>query len=265
MGVVKSLAMTGAIALSMLSAARAADMAAMPEIPSVDGANAIEPELGTNWYLRGDIGYKISNDPIRVNDVGYTLPSATLDSDFDGGLGVGYDWGWFRMDLTGEYMFRNYDKNVETLPCGIGAAECHFEEDNTGQAFTVLLNAYFDLGTWEGVTPYVGGGIGVYTQLTNNDGWGECAANGGTCPLPFDPSGNARLPLVNLDRGRTEFAYALMAGLSYAINPNLAIDAGYRYLWIHDGQTDWNATTGVVTHSDHHSNEVRLGFRWTVD
>ena len=26
-----------------------------------------------------------------------------------------------------------------------------------------------------------------------------------------------------------------------------------------------NATTGVVTHSDHHSNEVRLGFRWTVD
>jgi opacity protein-like surface antigen len=264
MGILKTLAMSGAIVLSLLGAARAADMAAMPEIPSVDGANAVEPELGTNWYLRGDVSYKVGNDEIDAFGVGFSFPSAIVDSDWTAGIGIGYDFGWMRADVTADYLFNNNDINIQSYSCGSGG-DCRADETTVGQSVVALFNTYFDLGTWNGFTPYVGAGVGIYSQLTNNDGQVFCAATApNTCPVPF-PATGGQLRLVSLDKGRTEFAYALMAGASYAINQNLAIDAGYRYLWIHDGQTVMNASTGEITHENHHVNEVRLGFRWMID
>ena len=63
------------------------------------------------------------------------------------------------------------------------------------------------------------------------------------------------------------FTWAVMAGISYAINQNLALDLGYRFLDIQDGKAVRTVlpTGGTIDYKDLYSQEVRLGFRWLVD
>jgi opacity protein-like surface antigen len=80
-----------------------------------------------------------------------------------------------------------------------------------------LANGYVDVGTWHGLTPYVGAGVGV-ARLTmrglTDTSSGQGGAAGG----------------VASDSTTTGFAWALMTGVSYTINPRLKLEMGYRYL-----------------------------------
>jgi opacity protein-like surface antigen len=256
MGVLKSLAMMGVAALSMLSAARAADMAAMPEIPSVDGA-AIEPELGTNWYLRGDISAVFSNAKFDAT-VGATTASVSDDhTGWGGTIGAGYDFGWFRSDITLDYIG---DRGVSFLANGdcldLSGATCLNNHKSTFNAVPLLFNAYFDLGTWSGLTPYIGAGAGA--SLVSFDDW--------TVTSPGIPPALPVSATVGGD-DNWRFTWAVMAGVSYALNQNLAIDLGYRFLDIQNGKAVRTVipTGGTIDYSDLYSQEIRLGFRWLVD
>jgi len=66
MNLISRVVLAGAVALSLTGGARAADM---PPLPGTDAAYDGQPqELGTNWYLRGDIGVIVpGNDKMFGN------------------------------------------------------------------------------------------------------------------------------------------------------------------------------------------------------
>jgi outer membrane autotransporter protein len=77
---------------------------------------------------------------------------------------------------------------------------------------SVMLNAYYDIDTGTQFTPFVGGGIG-YTRAKAS--------------LVFGGE--------NLGSDKdTAFTWQLGAGVAYAVNDNVTVDAGYRYVDCND-------------------------------
>jgi opacity protein-like surface antigen len=181
----------------------------------------------SGWYLRGDLGVginQLSSGTYSFNGVipDFGVPQREITQQAIVGLGAGYQFNaWFRADVTGEYRFGNKYHAVETYssspncPTGVGYL-CGDGYHGTIRSGVVLANGYVDLGTWYGITPYVGAGVGaafntmaglVDTSITNPPGGGVAA-----------------------DKTTTQLAWAVMAGMSYSITPNLKLDFGYRYL-----------------------------------
>ena len=114
-----------------------------------------------------------------------------------------------------------------------------------------LYNAYWDLDDHWGWTPYLGAGIGV----AHND---------------IDDIYSTTTDFTTYGGSSWSFAWALMAGASTMISPDVLFDINYRYINFGDVRsategidTDGNvvATTPIaVRNMDAH--EVRLGFRY---
>ncbi len=215
----------------------------IPQVPVVTGG----------WYLRGDIGYKIYQDP-SVSFAGQDFENEGLDDTAVIGIGVGYRFNdYFRSDLTLDYEFKSgFDSNTPCGTCAVGGGAGVSLDSADIDVWTVLLNAYVDLGTWNNFTPYVGGGIGAsYINVT--DVVSQVTGGG-----PVSYSGD----------GTWSFSWALMAGASYAFSPNFSLDAGYRYLNIGDGQSAFISTGGTtarVKYEDLQAHEFRVGLRYTFD
>ncbi len=68
--------------------------------------------------------------------------------------------------------------------------------------------------------------------------------------------------------GKWNFAWALSAGASYAINPQWSLDVGYRYLNLGDAQSGKiENAAGETTHIDYKdidAHEVRVGLRYNL-
>ena len=98
---------------------------------------------------------------------------------------------------------------------------------------SVMANAYFDYLTCTPWTPYVGAGIGsAYLKADN----GEQAKS-----------------VYNL-------AWQVMAGLTYDINSNWTLDAGYRYADLGRIRKNSGDSVTKLTARDH---EIMLGVRYT--
>ena len=98
---------------------------------------------------------------------------------------------------------------------------------------SVMANAYFDYLTCTPWTPYVGAGIGsAYLKADN----GEQAKS-----------------VYNL-------AWQVMAGLTYDINSNWTLDAGYRYADLGRIRKNYGDSVTKLTARDH---EIMLGVRYT--
>jgi len=239
----------GAVALGGVFPVLAADIY---EPPVVEYQPApIYKEVG-GWYIRGDIDYHwsdfdraeyITYGAGGVVDPGYNTLYGELDGAWSIGAGVGYQVNrYFRTDLTGDYWskssFRGYSAGC-TSSCGTSYDETSYS------AFLLLANAYADLGTYYGVTPYIGAGIGgahlKWDDLRNTDG------------------------NVTVHEGGSSwrFAYALMAGASYCLTDSLNLDVGYRYTHIEGGPMFGLAVvTGPGTDKGINAHEVRGGLRW---
>lgn len=237
-------------------------------------------EFGSNWYLRGDIGYTwqsggMTGDAILA-DYSETPPGPIdpfYGTDFGGGslddtwvIGGGFGVRaseWLRFDATLDYrskatmtsggLFSIFDENQ--LPPEWTEPRADFAMLSTDVSTTLLLaNAYFDLGTWNGFTPYVGAGIGAgYVDA------GELnIANVGTAELG----------------SKWSFAWALMAGASFEVGPGWLIDVGYRYSSI-SGVNFASTVAGPegygelgtinVNVGDIDTQEVRVGMRYMID
>jgi opacity protein-like surface antigen len=135
------------------------------------------------------------------------------------GGGIGYQVDdHFRVDLTGDYWF---DSDFRGSTSGIcGGAPCTSIDTSSVNAFLLLANAYVDLGTYNGITPYIGAGIGGahvdWDNLRNE--------------IPGQP------PVEHEGAANWRFAYAVMAGASYCLTDKLKLDAGYRYSRIEGGR-----------------------------
>jgi opacity protein-like surface antigen len=117
-----------------------------------------------------------------------------------------------------------------------------------------LANAYWDIATFRGITPYVGAGIGTAAVSLNN----------------FRDV-NQIAGAIHWAEDNTEWnlAWALHAGLSYDIAPDLMLDIGYRFTYLGDGETGTFQTFvpqppgGPLTLKDIVSHDIFVGLRWS--
>lgn len=208
------------VAFAPLSAAKSADY--FPP-PIISAATPPFVELGSNWYLRGDFAYRMYNDVSISDGIGSVTTSGPEDTAALG-IGIGYKFNsWLRADLTTDYAFGS---RFAPGTFGVGNAKLW--------SAATFANAYVDFGTWFGVTPYAGAGIGAaYNSLENS--------------------------ALFADEGRWNFAWAGMAGINYHVSANLSVDIGYRYVDL--GQ----ARGGIFTVEDVTAHEFRIGFRYLID
>ncbi|WP_292898224.1 outer membrane protein [Nitratireductor sp.] len=215
------------------------------------------PSFG-GWYIRGDIDYHWSKlrgteyitygvDP----STGLRGSTASFDTtDLKGamslGAGIGYQINrYLRTDLTADYWFKSDFTGSTSGTCLDGNA-CVSSDTSAYSAWLLMANAYVDLGTYYGFTPYVGAGIGgayiMWDDLTNTTRDGTTVHEG---------SSNWR------------FAYSLMAGTSYCLTENLNLDMGYRFTRVAGGRM-FEYASGVAPGFDDGFNvhEARAGLRY---
>jgi opacity protein-like surface antigen len=152
-------------------------------------------EVGSNWYIRGDLGISfdeaptvslssISTPPPGLVAAPYTTPAGTnwSTTNFTGGVGAGYRFNdYLRFDATWDYSTgpggtRNTavvcpyppTTGIYSLTTGLPAGNLYNASDVCNGATNLkqynnafLANGYVDLGTYGGFTPYVGGGLGA--------------------------------------------------------------------------------------------------------
>ncbi len=211
-------------------AARAADIIE-PLIPIIEEA----PIPYSGWYIRGDVGYVFSSKAdgsYRYYDTykkaywdEFRYSSFESDETFTVGGGVGYRWAeHFRTDLTADY----YDFDIKgNARCAYSFGnDCRFNDKSSADLWTVMANAYVDLPYFGPITPYAGAGIGFahvsYGKMDNE----ICTV---TCGDPNNYFG------VHEGVDSWRFATSLMAGASIDLTQALALDVGYRYTRIYEG------------------------------
>jgi opacity protein-like surface antigen len=225
-------AMIAASGGALVSPALAADAPLPPLAPP---PAYVVSEFISGWYFRGDFSYRFFGSPGgSLSNVDFI--NSSYDNALGFGAGVGLKSKWFRADVTVD----------AANPRFLGSTAFAAPAVNTKVLdVTTLLNAYFDLGTWARVTPYVGAGIGFsYLKVT-----GFTSASG---------------IAVNSEPIRYDLAWAAMAGLSYAVTRNFLIDTGYRYLHAGSARTDLGAA-GAIDYGNMNAHEVRIGMRFLID
>lgn len=261
----KALCLAGVASLAA-TAANAADLLPPPP-PAPYYAPAPAPAIGGGWYLRGDVGVGINDIKQKGSTFGsnVSIPGLRYDQSFlddssfiDGGVGYRIN-EYLRADITGEYRGAAHYSATESYKCTGGFCQVPRGYDYySGSVSSVvgLVNGYVDVGTWYGVTPFFGGGVGIaHVGFHNVTDQGAEAAAGG-------------FGLAST-RYTTNFAFALMAGLDFAITQNLKMEIGYRYL------DQGNISSGTIACQSPGvcpnevqryrltSNDIRLGFRYT--
>ncbi|HUO54198.1 MAG TPA: outer membrane beta-barrel protein, partial [Rhodoblastus sp.] len=274
MGSLKALTLASAVAM-LAAPAFAADL--LPPPPQLEPPPLRGPiDEVSGFYLRGDVGVGIdaASGLNSTFATGVTLASlGAWDGPVDAGdsgvfdFGVGYQFNpWFRADLTGTYMssasynskvYYQYTGGGSNCPVG-GPTNCG--DNYTGRVRTALFlaNGYLDIGTWMGVTPYVGGGIGFASY----------SMNGVTDISMSQPNGYGTAP----NTGGTNFAWDLTAGLGFHVTPNMLMDMSYRYVNMGKYSTgaiacNGGASTGCAYETQHYnmaSNQLLLGFRYLL-
>lgn len=209
------------------------------------------------WYIRGDVDYHKSKFrgadylTFGVDGPGSgRFDSGELKSALSVGGGVGYQMNeHFRTDLTLDYWSRSSFRGSTSGTCS--GVPCVTTDRSSMSALLLMANAYVDIGTWHGFTPYVGAGIGgahiKWDDLRNTiEGDGTYRHKG--------------------HRG-WRFAFALMAGASYCLTDNLMLDAGYKFTRVQGGRMfeylgDATSGSGPGFDKAFNTHEVRAGLRY---
>jgi opacity protein-like surface antigen len=210
---------------------------------------APEPRL----YFRVDGGYATHDAPVMVEDGIYDLTGTDIDNTWTIGGGVGmYFSRNVRADITVDHRFTadaqgNLSDHQATL---VGVRRF-------GMSSTVALaNFYYDFDTRSRFTPYVGFGLGF---VRHNVKAGTVEDPCGLCTGTIDANSS------------THVAGALMAGFSVALRDRLALDAGYRFLYLGETSTGAVRFTGTgdtvakdPTIENIHAHEFRMGLRYNI-
>jgi opacity protein-like surface antigen len=244
MSLLRMSVISGAVLAASTAGALAADMPGDRTLPfpaSMPSSRILQPDSDTfeGWYLRGDLGYRWQKNSSAEAAPSFVAPTNDkLNNTVAVGLGAGYKSGWFRADLT-----------VDTTPPVNYTGQVITPGDTTAKvtATTVLLNGYLDLGSWYRMTPYIGAGAGIASMNIS------------------DYHSAATPPFTDVKaRSQTNFAWAGMAGVSYAVSPNILVDVGYRYLSLGDAMTESDAF-GSMRLKSITAHEVRVGLRWNFE
>lgn len=240
-------------------AACATAMTAMPAAQAADYTPEPVPQVVLRgWYLRGDIGYANQYVDKLDNALYDSYDSVdTVYKDFDGApflaAGIGYRWAsWFRTDVTGEYRSRS---DFTGLDIGtIGGVQIPDNYTAQKSEWLALVNAYIDLGTWHGITPFIGGGVGA-ANITIHD---------------FTDVGvTVDSVAFGKDHSEWNLAWALYAGLGFEVTDALTLELAYRYLDMGDAQSGnlvgYDGTDAIDNPMEFKgitSHDLKLGLRY---
>jgi len=263
MGQTKALFIATLAAACATTGAKAADLLPPPpfEAPSPP------VNFGGGWYLRGDIGvgavqisgwkstlqpYDEVGNPLAGNLIQPAFVSIGDQGFIDGGFGYQFN-SWFRADVTGEYRseaeYRAGIAAANPAPPGFLGADSY----NAGiRSALFLANGYIDLWNFSGITPFIGGGVGLVSHTFSNlvdsgQGYGVAA-----------------------DRSQTNFAWQVGAGLGFNVTPNFRWEIAYRYLDMgHLESNPIQCLNPQGCFQERHSfnlasQDVRLGFRYLL-
>lgn len=213
------------------------------------------------WYLRGYIG--MTNQHVdELENVLFDEVDGleVVDKNFEAGPlfggGIGYEVNrWLRFDATAEYRGETGFHGLDTWD---DAGTPRFNDYTAKKSELLFLaNAYVDVGEWYGITPYVGAGIGASRNSIHS-----------LRDRGVDEFGNATLGYADTD-AIWEFAWALHAGLGYAVTDRMTLDFGYSYIHLGDGQSgDIVASDGTndvnnpMVFKDLTSHDFKLGMRY---
>jgi opacity protein-like surface antigen len=240
MGKLRPLALAG-IGAVWCGWARAADLPPAPSLPPLSPA---ETEFG-GWYLRGDVavgldstGPELQTAPNPIAPAGadrFVSPTATQKfndttlSPFGMiDIGAGYQLNsWFRADATLEYragagLQSQYALTDPALPTFAGSAQYADFYRADVASIVGLVNGYANLGTWYGLSPFLGAGVGFANNKLS--GFTDQGLGYADYRSPGPTGGNFA------SASKTSFAWALMAGVDFDVTPNLRLELGYRYL-----------------------------------
>jgi opacity protein-like surface antigen len=240
-------------AFSLAPAALAADLMPTTYAPAPLGAQPLDM---SGWYLRGDVGYAIPLRPKAEGLLPGGLTRAFNDRELGRTLtlggGIGYRFNnWFRADVTAEWR---KPANVSATNSGSNYVDGYSDERAKFGANALMLNGYVDLGTWSGLTPYLGAGVGVARKEVK-DWTTQVICFTGAC-TPSGPGGT--IP----DSSKTGLAWSLMGGLGVQLTDQLSLDIGYRFLNLGGMTTKADAFGVAAKLDDVKVNEVRLGMRY---
>lgn len=215
------------------------------------------PGPARSWYFKGYLGMQnydsdeLSYEFMATDDIDVVHQDYKSAPFFGIGIGVIRNH-WLRFDATAEYR---------------GSSVFFAEDINNTFAYTNeytadieswvgLANAYIDLVTWRGVTPFVGAGIGIASVKVM-----------GLKDVNVPNNGVA----FGEDNTETNFAWAIHAGLSYDVSSAVTLELGYRYLNLGDAESgtvtayDGTDSYSGVELDDLHSHDLMLGMRWKLD
>lgn len=162
-------------------------------------------------------------------------PDFALKNGFEGALVAGYDLGAFR--LEGEFVYKqaNIDLNDTARLYGLNPGDLN--DDFRGiknRVYSVMANALLDVPISDGLSGYVGAGIGIAWQNIRTD---------------FADVDDAEIDLK--DHG---FAWQLIAGIRAPISQK--VEVGLKYRYFDAGRFDIT-TQAISDPEDFYSNRFR--------
>jgi opacity protein-like surface antigen len=237
-----------AIALTPLSQALGADYD--PPIYVDQAPDYVPVEVGSGWYLRGDVAY-LPEESYRNVDFAFTPPGYSYKESEDpvfASIGFGYHLNdYLRAEVNLGYLPGN--KINVRYNDGTVAASANVKNS----AMTGMVNGYVDLGTYVGFTPYVGAGVGLFRSKRN------FSASYADADIPADNFA------LRDNKTQYSFAYSLNAGVAYQVSKNLLVDLGYQYLSSPDAEyatladlDDSPIRKGIDSH------QIKVGLRYDL-
>lgn len=165
--------------------------------------------------------------------------TGTLDDTTAGGaLAVGYDFSQkFNVPVRAELEFGAFGALSEEESYDIVSAKAEVGIK------TLLANVYWDIADYNGFTPYVGAGLGMAWVKT------ELSAS------------VAGLGSASIDDTKTVFAGQVGFGCAYAITDSVAVDLGYRFLMMGNGEVEYMGAK--LESKDITAHQFMLGLRVT--
>ncbi len=225
-----------------------------------DGRGYYPPPMASvgPCYFRGDVGYSWTRnpdvkwtvtDPATGNFVTDDVTGVSMGNGWTGEAGIGCGSG--SRGLRGELMlgYRG-SREIEGIPGPWNPGPTVDPLHTSLKSYTAMLNAYYDLGKWGNVVPYVGAGIGASYNMVDE--------------VYF--TGNPAL--TNRIEGKNELslAWSLMAGIGYQISDRAVLDIGYRYIDLGSASSGRVDNAGFVNPpvriDDLGAHEIKVGLRW---
>jgi outer membrane protein OmpA-like peptidoglycan-associated protein/opacity protein-like surface antigen len=175
------------------------------------------------WYVGGDFGPMLVEDMDNVFTPGNTAGSPGdvqigFDEGFDGSGFVGYDFGAFRIEAEVSYKSADVEEvivNSLIVPGSGGTSNIFRQGNGDVSILSGMVNGLLEFGDEDGLTGFVGGGVGMARVDVNG-----VSAFTNSAPI--------------LDDSDTRFAWQVLAGVRTALTPNIDLHLKYRFFNVDD-------------------------------